>query len=556
MNKFISFSTNIDSYELPNEFAYPHNYTPHPLAKIAAQELQNYLVQQHHFEHDFGLNTNSSKNAVGKMFGVLVVQDPNGKIGYLAAFSGKLANATQHQHFVPPVFDVLDKQGIYLTTEVKLNELTQKIEMLQQDPLYLSSKAKYRAMQESHQQLLTEEQYKIHIRRKRRKQAYRTIKSKLNSLELETYQAQLNQQKINEEFYLREYTIYLNAKLSVLEQDITPFKHQLTHLQQQRTELSAWVQQEIFKRYAFLNILGISQNIQDIFSQHSQPIPAGAGDCCAPKLLQYAFLHQLKPIAMAEFWWGKPLATAIRKHQHFYPACTGKCKPILTHMLQGISVATNPIVQQLQHDKDLEVIFEDEYLLVINKPAELLSAPGKEIKDSVYTRIKKRYPQLNGPLVVHRLDMSTSGILLIAKNIDIYKALQEQFIQKTIQKRYVALLEGKPLEQEGTISLPLRVDLDDRPKQLVCQDHGKAAITQWETIATTSNYTKVYFYPITGRTHQLRVHAAHQLGLNAPIVGDDLYGTKAGRLHLHAETIRFQHPISKEWVAFTTDVPF
>ncbi|WNW02528.1 RluA family pseudouridine synthase [Tenacibaculum sp. HL-MS23] len=259
---------------------------------------------------------------------------------------------------------------------------------------------------------------------------------------------------------------------------------------------------------------------------------------------------------MAEFWWGKPSANAVRKHQHYYSACTGKCKPILHHMLQGLTVDDNPLIAQFQVKKEIEVIFEDEYLLVINKPHELLSVAGKEVKDSVYSRIKKKYPNATGPLIVHRLDMSTSGILLIAKNEIIHKNLQAQFINRTIKKRYVALLHGSLYKKNGEINLPLRVDLDDRPKQLVCYEHGKKALTKWEVIEVIDNKTKVYFYPITGRTHQLRVHAAHQLGLNIPIVGDDLYGTKANRLYLHAENLSFRHPISKKEVQFTSPAPF
>ena len=259
---------------------------------------------------------------------------------------------------------------------------------------------------------------------------------------------------------------------------------------------------------------------------------------------------------MAEFWWGKPLKTSIRKHLYFYPACTGKCKPILTHMLEGVSIDKNPLEAQLKEEKEIEILYEDADLLVINKPHDLLSVAGKEIKDSVYSRIQKLYPNATGPLVVHRLDMSTSGILLVAKNEAIYKALQAQFINKTIQKRYVALLDGVLKEGEGKIDLPLRVDLNDRPKQLVCYEHGKKALTQWETIEAIGTKTKVYFYPITGRTHQLRVHAAHQLGLNTSKVGDDLYGKKSDRLYLHAEKITFKHPTSKKEVSFTAPAPF
>ncbi|WP_417799763.1 RluA family pseudouridine synthase [Tenacibaculum sp.] len=540
MTKIITFSSDVSIIELPEKFDYPYNYTPHTLAQIATEELQEYLTNQTDFSHNFGIKNPEDTNSLGKMFGVLVVQDQNGTLGYLAAFSGKLAESTQHKHFVPPVFDVLNTNEFYLTTEERLNELTHKIKSLESSSNFIETKKAYRKTQQLHEKLLAEEQFKIKQRRKLRKKL----------------EQQNNQLNINEEFYLREYEVYLNDNIVPLQKAYQTTQQQIEQLKQQRANLSAWAQQEIFKKYAFLNDRGKTKNLLDIFTDSTQNIPAGAGDCCAPKLLQYAYKHQLKPICMGEFWWGKPLKTSIRKHQNYYPACTGKCKPILTHMLQGIIVEENPLVAQLKGQKEITIIYEDSDVLVINKPHELLSVAGKEIKDAVFSRIQKLYPNATGPLVVHRLDMSTSGILLIAKNEETYKALQAQFIHKTIQKRYVALLDGVLKEDEGKIELPLRVDLNDRPKQLVCYQHGKKALTTWEKVEVLNNKTKVYFYPITGRTHQLRVHAAHNLGLNTPIVGDDLYGKKADRLYLHAEKITFIHPISKKQVSFIAPAPF
>ena len=540
MTKFISFSSDISNIELPKKFDYPYNYSPHTLAKIATKELQEYLSSQTDFIHNFGIKNPDDENALGKMFGVLVVQQQDGILGYLAAFSGKLAETTQHKHFVPPVFDVLDINGFYPKTEEQLNTLNSEITLLENSTEFKKAEKIYQRTQKIHEKLLSEEQTKIKQRRKLRKESAQ----------------QNNQLNINEEFYLREYEVYLLDKIEPLKKAYFQLKNKIDQLKEQRANLSAWAQQEIFKQYQFLNVENKTTNLLTIFKDSTQNIPAGAGDCCAPKLLQYAFKHQLKPVCMAEFWWGKPLKTSIRKHQYFYPACTGKCKPILTHMLEGVSIDKNPLEAQLKEKKEIEILYEDADLLVINKPHDLLSVAGKEIKDSVYSRIQKLYPNATGPLVVHRLDMSTSGILLIAKSEAIYKALQAQFINKTIQKRYVALLDGVLKEGEGKIDLPLRVDLNDRPKQLVCYEHGKKALTQWETIEAIGTKTKVYFYPITGRTHQLRVHAAHQLGLNTPIVGDDLYGKKSNRLYLHAEKITFKHPTSKKEVSFTAPAPF
>ncbi|WP_299122994.1 RluA family pseudouridine synthase [uncultured Tenacibaculum sp.] len=541
MTKFIHFTSSINTISLPPKFDYPHNYSPHKLAIIAANELQKYLKKQTDFEHNFGIENNTTKDALGKMFGVLVVKNSNEEIGYLAAFSGKIENSSVHQHFVPPVYDILDKNGFYIQTENKLNQINQELFELENNIQFTTIKNDYNTLSLTNEKLLNEEHSKIKARRKLRKQLGK----------------QNNQLNINEEFYLREYEVYLKAKIPPLEKEFLSYQQKVNQLKKQRKKLSAWVQTEIFKHYQFLNQEKETQNLLDVFKNSKQNIPAGAGDCCAPKLLQYAFKHGLTPICMAEFWWGKPLATSVRKHKNFYPACTGKCKPILTHMLKGILVTKNPLLEQLSvNKKDITVIYEDDALMVINKPEELLTVAGKEIQDSVYQRIKNKYPKITGPIIVHRLDMSTSGILLIAKNEYIYKALQAQFINKTVHKRYVALLDGTLSKNNGSINLPLRVDLDDRPKQLVCNEHGKPALTKWETIEVNDGKTKVHFYPITGRTHQLRVHAAHNLGLNTSIVGDDLYGEKSNRLHLHAEHIEFIHPITKEKVSFTSACTF
>jgi tRNA pseudouridine32 synthase/23S rRNA pseudouridine746 synthase len=225
-------------------------------------------------------------------------------------------------------------------------------------------------------------------------------------------------------------------------------------------------------------------------------------------------------------------------------------------MLEGIKIDENLLLKNLAEKEELIIIFEDDDLIVVNKPPEFLSVPGKEITDSVYTRIKQLYPTATGPLIVHRLDMSTSGILVLTKTKEANKILQSQFIKRTVKKRYVALLNGHLKEKNGTIQLPLRLDIDDRPRQLVDFTNGKKAKTNWVTVDQNNNQTRIYFYPITGRTHQLRVHAAHKDGLNMPIVGDDLYGTKQNRLYLHAESIEFTHPTSKEKIHFTVPAGF
>jgi tRNA pseudouridine32 synthase/23S rRNA pseudouridine746 synthase len=353
-------------------------------------------------------------------------------------------------------------------------------------------------------------------------------------------QKQLSKESQQESIQLKQMNYYWKETIAQARQKLADFEANIQRLKDERKAKSAALQQKLFQQYSFLNQNGETKSLGAIFDNNP---PASAGECAAPKLLHHAFQHQLQPIALAEFWWGQSPKSEIRKHGHFYPACTGKCKPILAHMLVGLNVDDNPLLQNPAENKELTFLYDDAYLSVVHKPAEFLSVPGKAIRDSVYTRYQARFPEATGPLIVHRLDMSTSGILLLAKSTEVYLQLQAQFMKRTVQKRYMALLNGTIDQDRGVINLPLRVDLDNRPNQLVCYQHGKPAKTLWEVVERREHTTLVHFYPITGRTHQLRVHAAHTEGLNAPIVGDDLYGTKADRLYLHAERIRFWHPV-------------
>ncbi len=555
-DKFIRFTSDISKINLPLKFNFPHNYIPHELAQIAAQELQESIISKTDFNHNFGHNTPNDTTAIGKMFGVLVVKTTTNTLGYLAAFSGKLGKSNLHKYFVPPVFNILDENGFYKATEIQIDDINCKIDRIKTNPDYLSLKLYIKEQQDQHQQRLNKDRQKIEKRRKERRQAYKQDKLKLSEEDLVIYQEKLNQLNLNEAFFLKEYEAYLSDNIKSERLQYQQYTQELSALKSERKRLSSNVQKKIFKHYAFLNTKGETKHLLDLFSRSKQNIPAGAGDCCAPKLLQYAFLNHLTPITMAEFWWGKPLETSVRKHQNFYPACIGKCKPILQHMLKGLHVENNPLLHELTQPKALKIIFEDEALIVINKPHEFLSVDGTEIKDSVYSRIKQQFPKVSGPLIVHRLDMSTSGILVIAKTKDIHKKLQAQFINKTVKKRYVAILDGVLKESSGDIRLPLRTNFIERPKQMVCFSKGKESLTKWSTISKQQNTTRVYFYPVTGRTHQLRMHAAHYLGLNTPILGDDLYGKKANRLYLHAEYIQFTHPITNTLVDFYCKAAF
>ena len=364
------------------------------------------------------------------------------------------------------------------------------------------------------------------------------------------------QQIIGQSTLKQDFIREINLKYLEHEQLFLERENIIQQLKEGRAAKSSRVQKEIFEQYTFLNQAQKKKSLLEIFSQTVfQTPPAGAGECAAPKLLQYAFLNKFQPICMAEFWWGKSPNSEVRLHEQYYPACRGKCEPILAHMLEGISLEKNPMLEQATV-KEIPIIYEDEYLLLVNKPPEFLSVPGKELKDSVYERMRLKFPKASGPLLVHRLDMSTSGLLLIAKTEEIYKHLQSQFIRRIVKKSYIALLDGIVNQLEADISLPLRVDLEDRPKQLVCYEHGKNAFTKYKVIGIENGKTRIQFFPITGRTHQLRVHAAHHLGLNCPIIGDDLYGTKGERLCLHAQWIQFKHPITKEIVEFNCEPEF
>jgi tRNA pseudouridine32 synthase/23S rRNA pseudouridine746 synthase len=542
---FIAFQQNISGIPLPEKFTFPFYYEPHELSIIAANELQNYLETQTDFEHNFGLNAEQEGLVIGKMFGVLVVQNNWGELGYLWAFSGKLAEKNHHPLFVPTVFDMLEENSFFKREETILNQYNQKIEKLENNVDYLAAIQHLEQTKQQAEQEIQTQKEKIKVGKKLRAE-------KRKSLPLEAIE-ELNKESQDEGILLKKMTQYWHHHLQAAIDSLDVYTHKINQLKEERRQKSAALQQQLFAKYAFLNRYQESKSLGEIFNGNP---PAGAGECAAPKLLHYAFQNNLKPIAMAEFWWGKSPKSEVRKHKQFYPACTGKCEPILAHILIDIPMDANPFVVNAAEGKELEVVFEDAYLALVNKPAEFLSVPGKQVTDSVFDRVKKLYPDASGPLVVHRLDMSTSGLLLIAKSSEIHKNLQSQFIKRKVKKRYLALLDGLLKEDKGIIDLPLRVDLDNRPNQIVCYEHGKPAQTLWEVIERRENQTLVYFYPITGRTHQLRVHAAHNLGLNTPIVGDDLYGTKSNRLHLHAESITFNHPISKETLTISVGVNF
>jgi len=536
---FIRFRESVSDGEIPALFNNPFSYQPHTLCLRAVQELGARLNELEEI-HDFGCVDIKGRNVCGKMFGVLVVQIPDtGEVGFLAAFSGKLANSNHHPGFVPPVFDILDEEGFFRKGEALLNEINRKTEKLENsEELRELQKKLLDEISEADQcisALKSIHQAAKVIRDNRRAGADIHDRGKVEQ--------QLREESSRDHFEMKDLKKYWKIRMEDTRNNLEQYNARIITLKEQRKHGSAALQQQIFDHYSFLNGLGERKSLGEIFMQHSgvQP-PAGAGECAAPKLLQYAFSHRLKPIAMAEFWWGASPVGEIRRHGHFYPACRGKCLPILSHMLQGMNIEqteTRGITS-----KDLDILYEDEHIIVINKPSGLLSVPGKEEADSVYTRVRINHPDSTGPIIVHRLDMSTSGLMIVALHAKAHKVLQQQFLTKSVQKRYTALLDGIIEKSEGTIDLPLRVDLDDRPRQMVCYEYGKASRTHWRVCGHEQGKTRIHFFPVTGRTHQLRVHAAHPRGLNTPITGDELYGRSCTRLHLHADRLQFTHPVS------------
>ena len=538
------FTTSITDIPLPERFTYPFCYTPHPLCILAAKEVQSYLTRQTAWKDEL---------RQGKMFGVLIVQTEHGETGYLAAFSGILAGKNLHPFFVPPVYDLLQPQGFFKIEEENISSINRNIRQLENDKAYAALSAELARTIQSAENILATAKAQLKEAKTAREQ--RRKEKELNAQE----EAELIRESQFQKAEYKRLERSWKARITTLQTQTEDWERRISALKSERKTRSAALQQKLFEQFGMLNYRGEVKNLCEIFGQtvHKTP-PAGAGECAAPKLLQQAYLHGWKPIAMAEFWWGDSPKTEIRHHGHYYPACKGKCEPILQHMLQGLQVEENPMLKRMQvPSKNLEIVYEDPWLSVINKPAGMLSVPGKEDAVSVYSLMREQYPEADGPLTVHRLDMATSGLMLIAKTKRVHQNLQAQFKNRLVRKRYVALLEGIVPKDKGTVDLPLCLNPLDRPRQMVHTEHGKPAITDYQVLERLDGKrTRIAFYPRTGRTHQLRIHAAHPLGLHCPIIGDELYGKKAERLYLHAEYLEFTHPITGETLRITKEAEF
>ncbi len=526
------FSSDIEGIEPPRLFTYPFHYTPHPLCITAAGEVQQYLLSRTDWQQEL---------AAGKMFGVLVVEQ-QGTIGFLAAFSGNLAGRNDHPYFVPAVYDMLQPEEFFKREEVEISAINRSIERLE----YSEELSLARQQFEQTKSACEDELRAIKIWLAESKASRDKVRQNGNFNEQELI---LASQRDNATAQRQKRAI--KERLAGAEQRLKDFEAKIEALKQERHSRSAALQMALFSKFRMLNARGEVMDLCEIFAPTTQRIPpAGAGECAAPKLLQYAYKNGLRPLCMAEFWWGASPKGEVRHHGTFYPSCNSKCKPILGHMLQGLDVEPNPLLEI--EPPEPTIIWEDEELVAINKPSGMLSVRGKSGVRSAEEWAAERYAEA---MIVHRLDQSTSGILIIAKNKSAHEALQRQFISRSVRKSYVALLDGEVKTKEGEIRLPLKLDYEHRPRQMVATD-GRAAHTIYKVEGIEQGRTRVRFYPITGRTHQLRVHAAHAEGLATPIVGDDIYGTGGDRLMLHAESIEFTHPTSGDTISLYCKAEF
>ena len=593
----------------PRQFTYPFCYDVDPLAEAASLELQRYIADA---------DLMSTEKGCGKMFGVLVVEyeDEEGALqrGFLAAYSGLLGGRNDWPYFVPPVFDAQQPDGHFKRTEREISAINREIAAIEHDAEYLQSVEQH---EQTKKRLQAEvDAFKAEVdAAKARRDARRKSGEPLSKDE----QAEMIRESQFMKAELRRRRKAMEQANSTLH---IPHSTFLKSLQRKRKQMSDELQRWLFSAYRMLNAKGEERDLIDIFREYTHAMPpAGAGDCCAPKLLQYAYLHHLRPVCMAEFWWGESPASEIRHHLHYYPACRSKCLPILTHMLKGLDVAPNPLAQK-RHTAEPRVLYADEYIMVVDKPAGMLSVPGKaesvrsEFSDSANISVEEYFANLQLPTnsqftteqftigeadnsklktqnskflkAAHRLDMDTSGLLVLARTEEAYVELQRQFASRETVKRYEAVLSGVPTQNSKlktqnsstqpsgcleAISLPLIADINDRPRQRVDMEHGKPALTLYNIVEvravdantavayTTKKVDKrrtlVHLYPKTGRTHQLRVHCAHPLGLACPILGDPLYGTeRADRMYLHAAELTFRHPVTGETMHFLSPSGF
>lgn len=515
---------------------------PAPLAMRAAAELQLELEQ--------GLAARAHLDRAGKMFGVLVVAGTGGRVGYLRAYSGMLAGAWRTAGFAPPVFDWEARQRFWPAGQRALDACERRLEAATAElPIDELAEQLQRLDAEFAQEMA--DLQTNHRERRQRRKARRA--SGCSPDERAALNAESQSDREHRQRRRREH----EQTKEVLAAKLDAHTSAIHGLRSERATLSASLQRRIHDLYLLASPTGNRRPMRGLFGGDEPP--GGAGDCAAPKLLHAANAAGLIPLALAEFWWGAAPAGGGRRSRQFYPPCRGKCGPLLGHLLDGIDLGPEPDAPGAgPGGRELDVVYEDDWLIAVNKPDGLLSVPGRgpRLRDSVLVRLRQRLPDATGPLLVHRLDLATSGLLLAAKTPTAHATVQRQFADRTIEKRYIAWVDGTPPGPAGTISLALRTDLDDRPRQIVDPVHGKQAHTDWRRLDHDGQRTRMELRPKTGRTHQLRVHASHPSGLDAPIVGDPLYGRRGPRLLLHAEALRLRHPRDGRVLELESPAPF
>lgn len=536
--KFHKFTNaDIEGVELPQQFTFPFHYVPHRLCVVASEYVKQYVASRCDW-HDELQN--------GKMLGVLVVK-ADSEVGFLAAYSGNLAHSNNHEYFVPPVYDLLSSESFFTPEEAAISDINAQIKAEEKSQERQSIISLIAAAE-------VESQCEINNYRALMKES-KARRDQQRLIADESCAAQLITESQFQKAELRRIRTRWNETIATLKSQLEDSDKRIAHWKEERKQRSKALQVRIFRNFVMLNARGEQKDLCEIFADTPQGLPpAGAGECAAPKLLQYAYLNDYKPIAMAEFWIGRSPKDEIRHDGHFYPSCKSKCEPILNWAMQGLDVEPNPL-ETSPDAEPLKVLFDDKWIVAVNKPEGVLSVPGKLSVSSLYERVKQLYPN-DEIQAVHRLDMATSGILLFAKSKAVHKQLQSMFKTRQVKKQYEAILDGILDTDCGEINLPLTLNPDDRPRQMVSHTYGKTAMTHYEVIGRTEGKTRVLLYPITGRTHQLRVHASHPCGLNAPIAGDTLYGTHAPRLYLHARQIEFLHPITHTPIIITSPTPF
>lgn len=536
--------------DLPPAFPSPFDEPrPHPVAQQAANLLEADLRA--------GWIAPGLPTAIldgtdgGKMFGVLVVENSAGRIGFLRAYSGMLDGRWDVAGFVPPLFDRAVRAQVEPAGDAVVKALSAEVETLAHAPELAAARGACASLAVQQAEELAE----FRERRLGNREQRHARRAMLAADDAAAREA-LDQESRGDKSERRRIAAAHELERQALHEVREQLEQRLLDAAHRRQTYCRALMSQIHDTYQVVNARGESRSLRELYSP-GEP-PAGAGDCAAPKLLAFAYAHGLRPVALAEFWWGAPPNTGGRIAGAFYSACRDKCAPLLPFMLDGLAVATlRAFAPPAVRNAELRIVFEDAWLVVLDKPAGQLSVPGRSaIQDSVLARLRARSPEAPDLLLVHRLDMDTSGLLVAAKDLQTHKDLQRQFARREVVKRYIAWVAGRVDAARGTIDLAMRPDIGDRPRQIHDPIQGKSAVTDWVVEERTAERTRVALFPRTGRTHQLRVHAAHPLGLGSPIVGDRLYGHVGGRLMLHAEALEFRHPHTGQSIRFESPAPF